>query len=76
MMSLPLTNNPTFLFVKSIIFMFYGYKQMTPFVHFLKKTLKGSKILWVFLSVATLVAADYGFTCPPRFMSGVVVWCV
>jgi hypothetical protein len=26
-----------------------------------------------FLSAATLVAADYGFTCPPRFMSGVVV---
>jgi hypothetical protein len=22
-----------------------------------------------FLSAATLVAADYGFTCPPRFMS-------
>ena len=26
-----------------------------------------------FLSAATLVAADYGFTCPPRFMSVVVV---
>jgi hypothetical protein len=25
------------------------------------------------LSAATLVAADYGFTCPPRFMS---LWCV
>jgi hypothetical protein len=25
-----------------------------------------------FLSAATLVAADYGFTCPPRFMSVVV----
>jgi hypothetical protein len=26
-------------------------------------------LLQVFLSAATLVAADYGFTCPPRFMS-------
>jgi hypothetical protein len=26
-----------------------------------------------FLSAATLVAAHYGFTCPPRFMS---VWCL
>jgi hypothetical protein len=25
----------------------------------------------IFLSAATLVSADYGFTCPPRFMSGV-----
>jgi hypothetical protein len=26
-------------------------------------------IIHFFLSAATLVAADYGFTCPPRFMS-------
>jgi hypothetical protein len=26
------------------------------------------------LSAATLVAADYGFTCPPRFMSVVCCW--
>jgi hypothetical protein len=30
----------------------------------------------MFLSAATLVAADYGFTCPPRFMSVVVCCCV
>ena len=29
-----------------------------------------------FLSAATLVVADYGFTCPPRFMSVVVECCV
>jgi hypothetical protein len=29
-----------------------------------------------FLSAATLIAADYGFTCPPRFMSVVCVLCV
>ena len=32
------------------------------------------KLFCAFLSAATLVAADYGFICPPRFMS--VCWCV
>jgi hypothetical protein len=35
----------------------------------------GSVAIWIkaFLSAATLVAADYGFTCPLRFMSVVCV---
>jgi hypothetical protein len=34
------------------------------------------KVFERFLSAATLVAVDYGFTCPSRFMSVVVCSCV
>ena len=35
-----------------------------------------SNIFEGFLSAATLVAADYGFTCPPRFMSVCLFVCL